>query len=348
MKIKITTQNSKIIGLASYKRLSNFFGEEGRFFAEFDNHFDEPISIRMADLKAIACAVFYEDCKVKRPLPSWERQINVTVKVHDLSFWQRDDVLQSLKEVLDFTGDKWCFDFSLSSSRPPTHQPRFAMNLDPMGARVFLATEGADSFPGINIRLAMNSEQRFLGVNAISHPVRAARLSFLLKNMDKSPLVQLSMVQVPTQRDNYAGRRGEEGTQRSRTFLLLVIASMFAYATGDKTVEIYENGIEAFNFPLMPCQNPSTFSQAMNPLMIASMKKFVSLVSGQEIIFRMPFLFHTKSMILREALPLMGEGQLGRTVSCIRFPSHREGTPPCGVCSGWYTAPDFVRRRRIG
>jgi hypothetical protein len=63
------------------------------------------------------------------------------------------------------------------------------------------------------------------------------------------------------------------------------------------------------------------------------MADLVSLVTGRDFRFRLPFLFHTKGQACAR-LADTGLGFLGSmAISCDRFPQRVPGHPHCGVCT---------------
>jgi hypothetical protein len=87
---------------------------------------------------------------------------------------------------------------------------------------------------------------------------------------------------LPLHRQHLQDRIPDERTQRVRSFMLLAAGAAVALAVSANNIEVYENGIEVFNFPLYRDFVPGGVSRAMHPILLLRMSRFLSALSGSE------------------------------------------------------------------
>jgi 7-cyano-7-deazaguanine synthase in queuosine biosynthesis len=285
------------------------------------------------DLLDVARALFLADCRSKRP-SSWKRVIKVTIPVRKIGSWSKPDVADSLHKLLAFaTGDVWDVRFILHSF-PYSPVPSILFPEPIPTYNICLFSEGSDSLCGLANRLYELSEIQFLTVSALTQHQSDARITETIKELNALNDNRIQPIDIPFFRGNYRSRKNEESTQRTRSFLLLALGTIAAILTNQQSIEIYENGLEAFNFPLEPYKHPERLSRAMHPILLGYMSEFVSHLTNNPFQINAPFLFFTKSDLMRTAFGKLPTQMITDTISCLHFPQRRPGGNQCGICSG--------------
>jgi hypothetical protein len=312
-----------------------FFGDDARFIASIADYFNTRLPPHLLDLRNIVRAMYREDCRIRRGA-NWKRQLFVSVEVSSPEFWNQLEVRSALDAVGACTGDEWLFDFAASSvSKDVVASGPLDLNMDPVGMRAFLASEGADSVCGLTLRLSESVDTRYFGVNGITQYCRASQLDKSLRLLNKTDRKgRLALLSVPLQIPPEKRFRVIEGSQRTRSFVLLVTGAIGSLLTRDTTLEIYENGIESFNLPLEPTLHAECYSRAMYPVVVERMRKLLEFVTGGPFTILMPYLFWTKAEMAAEAARVGSPALVLSTVSCVHFPSRMRGPRQCGVCEG--------------
>jgi hypothetical protein len=296
-----------------------------------------PLSL---DLLDVARVLFLADCAVRRPKrhgpreEDWKRRLRVVIPVREFERWNLSATRKALVGALAFaTGDDWDISFvpkrtaGMSAQLPlPIYPPR--------QYRVCLFSEGADSLCGLALRLRQDSDATFVAVSGLTQyqcSSRIRRASRRLAEMNGGRVLSLA---VPLYRREHRLRAGEEPSQRTRSFLLLVLGTIAALLIGQEEVEVYENGIEAISLPGEFCSAPARFSRAMHPIFLERMSEFIVRLTGQPFRFVAPFLFHTKGDLVRAARAVLPDDMLTDTISCAHFPQRHAGPDQCGECPG--------------
>jgi len=140
----------------------------------------------------------------------------------------------------------------------------------------------------------------------------------------------------------------QELTQRCRGLLFMSLAGIVATQLGAHTVEIYENGIGAFNLPPMAgmalCGRST---RGCHPRFLRMMSELVSEVAGRPIQFILPFQNLTKAELVSEMTGNPRFEEIARsTVSCVHFP-RRASKKQCGVCPGCLGRRQALKIARI-
>ncbi len=283
----------------------------------------------LADLLSIARFVYLVDCRSKRS--QWGRNFRVVIPVNAPEIWSSSLVMDQLINALGFvSGDQWDFIF-VKRVTPFTITSQPSIIQDSMVHKVCLLSEGLDSICGIVDHL-QNEDAKFLAVSALmqhqSHSIINSTIGTLNWLYDN----RIAPLQVPLYRKNSQKRGTEEDTHRTRSFLLLVIGAIAALTLNQDRVEIFENGIEAFNFPLQPSRCPERFSRAMHPIFLRRMSLLVSEIVDKPFSFSAPYLFSTKADLVKLIYGKLPESSLIETVSCMHFPQRKPNGDQCGIC----------------
>lgn len=283
-----------------------------------------------ADILDVIRFLFLVDCNVRRPEPSWKRTLSATMGVRNKEIWQRSDVQASLLKLLRFTsGDDWSVNFHDWSGAQCIVEPCLTFDVP---RQVCLMSEGVDSLSGLNQRLSDDKSVHFLAVTGLTQSQVYGRVRRTLKKLNAMYSNRISSVSIPLYRNEYSERIKEEPSQRIRSILLLGVGVVVALMTQQRSIEIFENGVEMFNFPLAPCLFPEQLSRAMHPTLLALMADFVSTLIDEPFNVTAPFIFKTKGEMIQSARDRGIGDMILRTVSCVHFPQRRSGPRQCGTC----------------
>jgi len=201
--------------------------------------------------------------------------------------------------------------------------------------RVCLFSEGLDSLCGLANRLQKDTAGEFLAVSALTQNQCEPKIENAIRRLNLLYGQRVGALVAPLQRADSDARSGEEPSQRTRSFLLLAVGAAAALMGGTNRVEVFENGIEMLNFPFEPCLTPEHFSRAMHPITLARMSAFLSALTTEPFLFAAPFVFHTKTDLVRSVSGTVSHDLLRDTVSCMHFPQRNAGgAGQCGLCAG--------------
>lgn len=305
-------------------------------FGELTAKYGRPVPPVLLDLYDLAQQVAQEDrCVPRRSRErDWTRNLSLTVSVRAYAIWGRIEVQKSLRQMLEFTtGDHWDIRFQAAEHK------EYAYSLPLLEIReqyeTALVSEGSDSLCGILCHLAERSGKQLQGVHAVSQEERANQLSGHLSYLHEEDNRWFSVVKLPVRQEEV---KNAEQSLRSRSFLLLTLAAIVAHQSRSEEVFIYENGLEAFNFPLVHHAEAERYSRIMHPIAVYRMERLINLLLPKPIRFRMPFLFCTKAEVIRRAALITGGSHLtpewmAEAVSCHHF-SARTNRIQCGICDG--------------
>lgn len=305
-----------------------------RFIAE---QVASPFSPLALDVLDLACGVFLADCRSHRLIGTergnaWRRQITLTVPVRDPHHWRQPQVGQALRQTLaTITGDRWEFLFVRRTDAAPCTDGYL-----PFGqpVHVCLFSEGLDSLAGLLNRLVDDPDAHFIAVSAMIQLQTNGKIKDAVSTLNREFENRVRLVRVPLHRSHAPSPHREDPHQRSRSFFLVCTAAITALLTGAGRVEVFENGIEAFNFPFEEGLLNGQASRAMHPLFLARMTTLFTALRDAPLEFVEPFLFQTKGDMVRAITGKPGSKLIGKTISCMHFPQRKPGPKQCGRCEG--------------
>ena len=302
-----------------------------------------PLHIRIRDWTHLAFSLHMADRLAPRICVldhhgdgTWARDINLTIGVRDLSFWNRPDVQTALVNALSFlTGDIWTIHFGqislgdFSEVRqlrivPKDGIPEFG------GAALF--SGGLDSFAGTAHYGQTGSQPLMLIGGASSSRMEAGQKRQFSAFESQWPS-KFYGVQIPYRFEDKRDYDKHDITQRSRGFLHTSLGLIACHLSGIKTLSIFENGIGVINLPMDASQVGQQASRPVNPVFLDQMEHLAEMITDQPIKFSLPYLLHTKAELLRliKSGPVLHA--IPETFSCDHFPDYHEGAPQCGTCT---------------
>ncbi len=295
------------------------------------------------DLLEIAAFVYTADQAVRRGGKSefeygakWRRHFWIELPVRQPDFWADDKVLGPLKELLTFLSDD-DFEFHFTKLRSP---PKLDSYLDFRKSGVdssdiedvMLFSGGLDSFGGAVKEIADGKRKIALVSHQPTTKVGAPQrklVDSLNKHLNGTAPAPFH-VQIELNKGKALGR---EYTQRTRSFVYASLAAVVARMLGKDRIRFYENGIVSFNVPLSMQSLGARASRTTHPQTLAGFGRLFSAVFGRAFAVDNPFLWKTKTDIVKE-LKAGGFGKLcAATISCAHTWERTSQHTHCGTCS---------------
>lgn len=294
---------------------------------------------KILDLLEIAAYVFCADRWLDRggkdlvEYDAWGRNIHYVVRVRDVAFWKAKEVSTALSEAITWaTGDaSHSFTFVGGHTTPATglfDAAEFRLDSNPETV-VALFSGGLDSLTGAVRHL----KQRVGQLCLVSH-----RSSTDVQNTQKNLLRALN-TQYPDRIHSYTftcrlkGKRADEETQRSRSFLFCAIAYALAAALQQNRFCVFENGVTSLNLPKREGMGLARASRTTHPRTIRLFERLLTLVHSDTFSIETPFFWMTKTDVLRTLKDNGGAGLLDSSVSCTRTFENTDHKTHCGGCS---------------
>lgn len=321
----------------SSSRCPDFVAQESYFdfrpFAGIANH---PISRTEADLISIFQALYLADRYApRRPNGDshsafWRRSIEVEIRVARPSLFE--SIKAELLDALDFlTEDDW--DIRFSADRLPLSEElheQADLNLT-RPEWVALFSGGLDCSAGIAHMIDEGHGPGLL-VSGYTH----SRLRWdqkdlvaLFQNIAGIPIRHLAFGYGMPQRVEPSSM---ESSQRCRALMHVGCGLIAARRSGLSRLQMFENGIGAFNLPCNSAQFGSQNSRAAHPVFLSRFCKFVSSALQTAVEVDNPFVLMTKGETLRDLEIGRWERLLSKSFSCDFYPNRMSKSRQCGTC----------------
>ena len=295
---------------------------------------------RVKDLIELASFIYSADRKTSRgsyddlEYQSWSRDMHFVVKVRDIDFWSDKNVTTALSDALQFmSGDKrYSFTFlpgRTQSSLTLFDKEEFSMTTN-IPKSILLFSGGLDSFTGTIERLKTTDEEICLISHLSGQPgtnrTQKALVRYLNDNFNNRCKHFKFTAHLTTE-------RGIEETQRTRSLLYSTIA--FALCIGNNVNEFYfyENGITSLNFPKRQNMILARASRTTHPKTLGLLAKFFSIVANKTISIRHPYLFLSKTDVVKKLQDYNVANTIDSTVSCSKTFQNTSQSTHCGTCS---------------
>lgn len=284
------------------------------FFARFDR--------RLFDLLVVAAAVEFCDRFKRRPGLGWSRAFDIRVAVHEPDIWSAPETKALLEETLAFlTGDVWRFRFEarLKAEPPPV---TIQLPLPPYRALIMPYSEGLDSL-AVHALTAHATNSDLVRVRLGSGGVDKAAL-----DKDRKPFTRVPYkVSVPS---------SAESSARSRGFKFAVVTAVAAAMSDVQRIIVTESGQGALG-PVLVRSGHAYPDYRVHPAFSRKMENLFQALTGHEIRYEYPRIWHTKGETLAaaKALPVPPDFAT-RTRSCWQSSQHASvdgSRRQCGICA---------------
>jgi 7-cyano-7-deazaguanine synthase in queuosine biosynthesis len=294
----------------------------------------------LLDLLDVATYVYVADQAVSRGEDreadfgdAWRRRLFFRIAVRDRAFWTAPDVGRALVDLLSFlSDDEYYFEFVSPKRREPV-QPTLQFDGDPFDGRieeVALFSGGLDSLGGA-VQTAVARKTRMMLVHHRSNPKLGRRHDALLNGL-RAAAPEAPPVHIPVRINKKKGLT-REGTQRTRSFLFAAIAATLANSLQIDRVRFYENGVVSLNLPPAGQVVGARATRTTHPRVLKGYEALLGRVLGRPFTVENPFLWHTKTKVVK-GIAEAGCGSLIRhSTSCARVRRTTRDRPHCGVCS---------------
>jgi 7-cyano-7-deazaguanine synthase in queuosine biosynthesis len=295
----------------------------------------------LIDLLELAAYVYCADGMVPRGGTTmaqmgrhWRRKFRFVMPVRLPELWSSAAVSQVLIETLSFLSDDFYeFEFQLMLDPPGFQSYLDLSGGEPHGFRpdeIVLFSGGLDSLAGV-IQELTEHERCVALVSHRSAPKIASRQIELVEALrQRFGRHRLLYVPVWVKKDQAVGK---EFTHRSRSFLYTALGFVVSRLFGPSRVRIFENGIVSLNLPLIPHVLGARASRTTHPQVISGFSRLFSALVPESFTVQNPFLWKTKSEILRMIAEHGCAEFISQTVSCARVREMTVLHTHCGVCS---------------
>lgn len=284
------------------------------FFARFDR--------RLFDLLVVAAAVEFCDRIKRRPAWGWSRSFAVRVAVHEPEVWSAPETKALLEEALSFlTGDVWRFQFEARRKDEPA-PVTVSLPLPPYRALIMPYSEGLDSL-AVHALTAHATNSELVRVRLGAGGVDKAAL-----DKDRKPFARVPYkVSVPS---------SAESSARSRGFKFAVVTAIAAAMSEVQRIIVTESGQGALG-PVLVRSGHAYPDYRVHPAFSRKMESLFLALTGHEVRYEYPRLWHTKGETLAaaKALPTPPDF-VTRTRSCWQSSQHASvdgARRQCGICA---------------
>ncbi len=295
---------------------------------------------RVIDLIYIAAYVYSADTKISRGgqkdvfETNWTRTFHFKIPVFDIEFWGTIESNRMLCDALEFvSGDVYTFEFVRRAAREV--QPSLFSYSDPNDSNsidvAICFSGGADSLAAT--LLALREERRPVLVSHRSAPVVNKRQKNLVGELRK----RVSDWHFPHSSmwiHRKGGERGEENTQRTRSFLYAALAAATASGLGLDEIWLCDNGVVSINLPQSGQNWGTLLSRSTHPRTIELYQTLLRRVlDSQSLKLLNRLVFTTKPEVMMLIADSGHPELIQEAVSCAHVEGLTKLQPHCGVCS---------------
>ena len=275
------------------------------------------------DAMVVAAAIEFADRSKPRPALKWNRQMELSIPVHNPVRWNDKRVLNALHDALDFlTGDQWAITFHALSR--VADQPRQGLLALPEGLKAVMPfSDGLDS------RIVADLMEREMGDTLV-------RVRLGSKTSDAKSLPR----RYPFTSIPYRVRAGlrdfRESSARSRGFKFSLISGLAAYLGKAAYIIVPESGQGALG-PALVTVGQAYEDYRSHPLFTERMERFLVALFDHKVRFQFPRIWYTKGETLGKFIKECEDSSRWMaTWSCwqqTRQVSVDNKKRQCGVCA---------------
>lgn len=306
--------------------IKGFFGEVGERLTDF---IEIATYLYAVDQMVVRC-----QGRVDQHGLLWNRNITMIIAVQDYDFWSRPEVVTILQETMNFlSDDRISFQFEKMTNRPPGQQ-YFRFKGDETGLsappeQVMLFSGGLDSLGGAIQEMLVDGRQTVLIRHRSSSKFKK-RYDYLEKTLQDRSQHKGCFISINTGKD---GEITKEYTQRGRSFLYFTLASTIAHLLGLKSIRFYENGPVSLNLPMSGQVVGGRATRTTHPQTLDYFQKLMRLIVEGDFTVENPFLYKTKSDIVRLIIGQDCGDLIRYSMSCAHAWQQDNLHHHCGTCS---------------
>jgi hypothetical protein len=279
----------------------------------------QPIVLDMINVLA---AVEYADRSCRRSTASWAREIHLKIPVFESSTWLKQEVSDSLFDVISFlTGDVWDIEF-VQREDAPAAAPQSSLALPREISWVMPFSDGVDS-------------RAVAAIMEAEHPgsLQLVRVGSVGSGRRSQSRV-LPFTRVPYTL-TIPNRHHAETSGRSRGFKFALIAGIASYLGEVPNILVPESG-QGMLGPAMTTYMHAWPDFRNSPRFFAKMEDLLEVLLGHRPAFVFPRIWNTKSETIRLARQKTPDLDLTSTRSCWmkqNMASLRGEYLQCGICA---------------
>jgi 7-cyano-7-deazaguanine synthase in queuosine biosynthesis len=290
------------------------------------------------DLVEIASYVYYADCSVSRGTEAdvygdaWRRTFHFVIPVSDPNRWNDPALRDPLTEMLEFvSGDH--FSFTFVPPNPKAEQLHFwspkASPPFPGSDSICLFSGGLDSLIGSLLLLKEEGVRPLLVSHRSMSKIDSQQKRLAEMMRVRNPEWQFPHLSIWI---NRMGNQAQEVTQRTRSFLFLSLAAATAFQLGIQKISICENGVVSLNIPISGQTVGTLLTRSTHPTFLKQFQDFMRQIVEAEISVTNPFLFKTKTEMIKMLRTWSQADLMGGTISCSYTQGKTRLQPQCGTC----------------
>jgi hypothetical protein len=264
----------------------------------------------------------------------WRRKFRFKIPVRRPDVWSNPEIMEALKETLGLLSeDEFEFEFVRASNSVPLQsylgfRDPAAQTIAP--EEVILFSGGLDSFAGA-VDALIGSQKRVALVSHQGSTMIASKQNALVASLrERSNPGSLFYVPVTI---NKGQEEAAEFTQRSRSLMFATLGLVVARMFGRNNLSCYENGVMSINLPIAEHVIGSRASRTTHPRVFADCSRLFSLLLSEQFTVHNPYLWKTKSEVLRPLADRRCADLIASTLSCTRVREATKQRRHCGVCS---------------
>jgi hypothetical protein len=323
--------------VANWPGIHPFQGQEIELRASaFATLARRPLRSEEEDWLRVALALYVADrCALRRPSGDrgatfWRRSIQVTLPVMDVKKWQ--DALPLILNALEFlTEDDWSIEFVKRTYHLEDEDQKIERIPKDTFSWVSLFSGGLDSAAGAIERLNKDNTSGLLLSGNTHSRLKAGQEDFIGTLRDQFPQ-RFSWLSVHYGFPIKLDEQGMDSSQRCRGWIHVAMGLLAAHLCGLDQLNVFENGIGAFNLPCDHSQFGSQTSRAMHPVFLHRIALAASSLLGHQLVVKNPCLFATKGEMVAKSSIAGLIPHLNETFSCDQFPNRHSSEDQCGVC----------------
>ncbi len=264
----------------------------------------------------------------------WRRRFIFKIPVRCSAIWARQDVQSALIGTLSFLSeDEFTFDFV--PARVSTGMQPY-LGFSDHAAQSFCPDEvmpfsgGLDSLAGAVDQL-MGDQKKVALISHQSSTMVASKQNALVAALrQRTASGRLFYVPVSV---NKGHEEAVEFTQRTRSLLFATLALVIAQMFNKDSLSFFENGIVSFNLPISEHVLGARASRTTHPRVLADFGRLFSLILSSRVTVRNPYLWRTKSEVIRVLADRECADLIAQTLSCTRVRQATQKKQHCGTCS---------------
>jgi 7-cyano-7-deazaguanine synthase in queuosine biosynthesis len=288
------------------------------------------------DLLNIAAAVFAVDrCQLRGEREDYSRVLELHIPIINIGHLQ--PFIPEIQNVLrELSNDWWSLNFYQVAGK--TCDFRAAV---PGAGKVLLFSGGLDSLAAA-VELSNDSENLALVSHVTKNRQTSAAQTTLFEKLVKSGRNLSRYSYFVSSRDKGEVQHDIESSQRTRSFLFLVLAAITAVRLDRREiVMIAENGQMAIHLPLSSARVGAFSTHTAHPDVVAKMRVFLSAAFKQDFKIENPYVLKTKREVIKPIIDKFPE-IIADSTSCWKSARILGTASHCGEC-----IPCYIRRIAI-